>query len=150
SSKPDKGYARRHEFGPVELDVPGREMQPIIARPAQPLGLDPVQLLRTSQRDDGTLLRRTFSLGVPNGVRQLALFLPEQLEYNSIRVDGALVLQRESDHPDRPVRNAIAIYRPDAGELVVEISSPSGPSSAPGDTERVVEFPIRTRFDLPH
>jgi hypothetical protein len=150
SSKADKRYAQRHEFGPVELDVPGRAMQPIIARPAQPLELNPVQLVRASQQDDGTLVRRTLSLRVPAGVRQLALFLPEDLDYNSIRVNGALALQQISVDPSRPSRNAIAVYRPDAGELVVEISSPSGLSDSSGATGKVLEIPVRSRFDLPH
>lgn len=146
SSRVDKRYAQRHEFGPLEFAVPGRPSQEIIARPAEPMNLSPVELRRAAQQVENDQLRQSLTLAVPAGVRQLALFLPETLDYTDIRVNGELALRQEPGSPAGPRRSAIAVYRPDAGEMTVEITRADGPDSKTG----TLKLPIRTRFDLPH
>ncbi len=148
SSRLDMRYAGSHDFGPVTLAVPGRMQQDIIAKPAQKLELPSVRLTGQTQNDDGTLLRRTLQIEIPEGLQELTLFLPRELRYNSIRVAGVLALQGNESETGQRERRLIAINRPAQGNLTIEINSPSGSSNqTPNDKALVI--PARARYALP-
>ncbi len=143
SSEVDKQYAVRHGFGPQTLVVPGREPQEIVAKPAQVLEFAPVLLKAHSQQDNGTLLQRKLQFEIPEGLIQLVLFLPDDLKYTSIRVNGVLAKQQKDTKSKADQRRFIALNRPAAGLLSLEINSKSGTA------EKALVIPARARYGLP-
>ncbi|HET6566163.1 MAG TPA: hypothetical protein VFG52_12180, partial [Xanthomonadales bacterium] len=145
TSAVDKEYAYRHDFGPVKIDLPGRGPQDIVAKPADSLPHGEVRLVESSKQDDGTLLRRSMQLEVPVDVRQLTLFLPANLVFNTVRVNGKLALQNPAPLPAGRSHRGIVLNRPKAGQVRVEITSSS---SNPGSANSLA-IPVRTRSSLP-
>lgn len=141
----DKAYAKQHGFGPLRLDVPGRDSQDILAKPAEPIPLGELRVLESSQQDDGTLFRRNLTLQIPDGVRLLALYLPTDLNFNTVRVNGKLALQNQSSLPESRKQRPLVINRPPAGNLRIEINSPASGDVAANS----FKLPVKARFGLP-
>jgi hypothetical protein len=145
SSAVDKAYAQGQGFEKMQLEVPGRGPQEIMARTAEVLPQGDIRLLDSSLQDDGILQRRSLQLQLPEGVRQLALFLPAGLDFNTVRVNDRLALQSETTQTDKKQRRAVVINRPAAGKLSLEIAGPVAKDGTTGS----LEFPLRARFSLP-
>lgn len=165
ASEADKHFAEQQGYVWQTLDLLGRGSVELLAKPASPIELPAVRLLSSSQQIDGQSLRQVLQLELPAGLQQLALFLPENLDFTSVHVAGVLALQAPGSATTAAKgqvaknrvasngvaknwgvkRRAVSINRPVAGSLLVEISSPV----RQGDSNSALNLGIRARHDVP-
>ncbi|HKX54680.1 MAG TPA: hypothetical protein VJN01_01205, partial [Xanthomonadales bacterium] len=149
SSLADKIYAQRQGYEPLKLELPGRDPQEILAKPADPLPWGEVLLLDSSMQDDGELQRRSLQLQIPADVKQLVLFMPQNMEFNTVRVNGKLAWQKSPQQGKQRKFRAVMLNRPAAGNINFEIVSPAMASSLASASADKWEMPLRVRFSLP-
>jgi len=155
SSQPDPRYVEQQGYSGNTLQLMGRGSVEVLSKPTAVLELPAVQLISSSEQVDGPSLQRTFRLEVPAGLRQLAFFLPESLDFTSVHVGGVLALQTSAGDSgvEKPgaakdrVENRRAVYinRPAEGPLLLEIRSPVR-QNAP-DVE--LDLSVRARHRAP-
>jgi hypothetical protein len=145
SSSADRAFAQRQGYEPLKLELPGRDPQEILAKPAEPLLWGEVLLLDSSIQDDGELQRRNLQLQIPADVKQLVLFLPQDVDFNTVRVNGKLAWQKSPPQGKQRKFRAVMLNRPAAGNLSIEIVSPDTTSVSADQWK----LPLRVRFSLP-
>lgn len=144
-SSADQEFAQRQGYEPLKLELPGRDAQDILAKPAEPLPWGEVELLGSSSQDDDKQQRRSLQLEIPQGVIQLVLFMPENQNFDSVRVNGKLAYQKSLLQGKQRKFRAIALNRPKAGKISFEMVSPA----AAADSDQKLELPLRVRYGLP-
>jgi hypothetical protein len=153
TSDPDRHFVKSHGYGEKTLKIPGRGEVPVMAKSAEPLVLPAVRLLASSQQFREKQRVRSLQLDLPSELRQLVFFLPDDLDYTQVRVNGVVALQKDLSQQQRVARRAVAINRPAAGQMQLEIISPmlQVATQEPPQNEAAETFvlPTRARFELP-
>ncbi len=142
ASGPDREYAARHDFR--EVEVPGLD-DTALAVATEPLVLPTVEARarRVGEGERGERSRRFIvDLGLPEGLRLLALSAPGETELLHASVDGQLVFDAAlpAHRPGAP--RQIVLHAPPAGAARIEMEFNLGAGVEPA-------MFLDARFELP-
>lgn len=143
-SAPDKRYAKQKGYARQTLQLAGRGSVELMAKPAKTMKWPVVRLLSSTQQVDGQSMVRSLQLEIPAELHQLALFLPDNLDFTSVHVAGVLALQAEVTKTGMAKRRTVVINRPAAGSLLVEIAGPV----LPDVSGKRLDLTVRARYGL--
>lgn len=138
SSGPDLDYAARHGFEQRVWASPGQEKMEVLARPADRLEFAAVRLLDHGFEEQGERLKLRISLDIPAGVRQLAIFPPQELGLERAYLNSILAIDEGRG------RDFVIINRPAPGPLLLDLSFAQGVQIA----TRRIDIPARLRYGL--
>jgi hypothetical protein len=153
TSQPDRQYVENHGFSEKILQVPGRGEFPLMAKSADRLQYPAVSVASSSLRpggdaDEGQQVH-TAQLLLPEKLRQLVIYLPDDLDFTEVRVNGMVALQNDIARQQKVQRRVVAINRPAAGPMQLQVLVPAGRADAGPVAEGGLRLPARARFDLP-
>jgi hypothetical protein len=155
SSDPDRQYVESQGFSEKTLQVPGRGDFPLMAKSADRLSLPAVSVASSSfqpigpDQADGKSSVHTAQLLLPEQLRQLVIYLPDNLDFTEVRVNGKVALQKDLASQQKIQRRVVALNRPAAGPMQLQVIVPASPATAGPAAAESLRLPARARFELP-
>jgi len=149
ASKPDQRFAEEQAFAAQTLELVGRGSVELMAKPASSIDWPGLGVISSSKQIEAESKLQIVELQLPAGLRQLALFLPEDLDFTSVHVAGVLALQPgvSGTGATKGFTGQRTVYwnHPAEGSLRVEIRSPLRQDQANSE----LNLRIRARYGLP-